>query len=236
VKINPETRILLILGLVVLLGGGGMALLNRTPLSAPVPPPTPIQLDWTPQTFASLLSQSRHVRGDSKDARFTIIEFGDLQCPGCRGAYNAYLTKRDKEFPIRFAFFHFPLKMHAQAIPAATATEAAGRQGKFWPMFDALYTGLESPLTEVEFDKSAKTIGLDMKRFAADCKDPALLKLITGDETKGNDARVTQTPTFLLRDEKSGQVYEKVGGIELDKKIAELTHTAPLPPPAPATP
>jgi len=235
VKINPETRLLLILGAVVLLGGGGMVMLNNNPFSKPPPPiPTPKPLVWDEPTFESTLAKARHIRGDAKAARFTLIEFGDLECPSCRYAYNNLLVKVDKEFPIRFAFIHNPLAMHTHAIAAAAATEAADKQGKFWPMFDALYTNVDAPLNQDVFDATAKKLGLDEKRFQADCQDRAVQASVEQDSHIGIDVHISQTPTFVLRDEKSHQIYLVTGGRTLDQKISALTGTPTVMPPDPA--
>src|ERR1017187_1905318 len=77
-----------------------------------------------------------------KDARVTIVEFSDFQCPYCAQAVvklNAIL----KAYPnqVKLIFKQFPLDMHSQAALAAAAAVAAHRQGKFWPLHDALFAG-----------------------------------------------------------------------------------------------
>ncbi len=229
-KINGEARLLLIMGLFVLLGGGGMVLLNRTPVGAglvPTPPPTPVPVDWSGGRYDQLAKQGRHARGDAK-ARLTIIEFGDLECPSCRYAYNNYLTKIETTLPFRLVFFHFPLPMHKTAIPAAIATEAAERQGKFWSMFDALYAGEKTELTPTFIEDSARKIGLDMARFAKDSADPALEQIVRNDMKIGQGIHIIETPTFIVRDNQTGKIVEVAGSVKVNSAISQMTGTPAL--------
>src|SRR3712207_2022585 len=85
--------------------------------SAPVPP----------------LTAADHVRGPD-DAPLVIV-YADFACPFCALAHE-----RLRDLPLRVAYRHFALKAkHARAPVLAAAAEAAGRQGAFWPMHDALY-------------------------------------------------------------------------------------------------
>src|SRR3989344_7541669 len=80
------------------------------------------------------------VRG-KMDAPITVVEYGDFQCPAC-GAYYPVLKKLEGEFhdSLRVVYREFPLTtIHANAWGAAVAAEAAGKQGKFWEMHDALF-------------------------------------------------------------------------------------------------
>ena len=51
--------------------------------------------------------------------------------------------------PLRFASLHFPLtRFHKRALPAAVAAEAAAKQGKFWPMYQNLFAGTTTELSD----------------------------------------------------------------------------------------
>ena len=79
------------------------------------------------------ISTSDQVKGNG-DAKITLIEYSDFQCPAC-GAYYPMIKKLNEEFgsQMQFAYRNFPLKqIHDNAEPAAYAAEAAGKQGKFW--------------------------------------------------------------------------------------------------------
>jgi protein-disulfide isomerase len=105
------------------------------------------------------------VRGPA-NAKVTIIEFGDFQCPYC-GRVEAELNELRKIYgkKIRVAWKDDPLPIHAQAMLAAEAARAAGDQGKFWPMHDWLLEHQDSlGLTSIE--DAARQMGLDMKKFS----------------------------------------------------------------------
>ena len=86
------------------------------------------------------VSAKDHLQGDP-DAPFTLVEYGDYQCPSCGQAYP--IVKRvQKHFGKRlsFVFRNFPLtQMHPYAEPAAETAEFAGAHHKFWEMHDLLY-------------------------------------------------------------------------------------------------
>ena len=228
------------MALFVLFGGGGMFLLNRNPSIAPFsptpasPPPTPAPIDWTAERYKDLLAQARHSRGEEKSPRLTVIEFGDLECPSCRRAYNEYLVKIEKKIPIHFVFFHFPLPMHHEAIPAAIATEAAGKQGKFWTMFDMLYLGENTPITDDLIKTSAQNMGLDMPRFGNDMVDAGIKDTVEKDAKLAVSLHLSQTPTFIIRDEKTGKIEQAAGASGIDDIVSRVTHTPKLIPPTPA--
>ena len=105
------------------------------------------------------------VRGP-EDAALTLVEFSDFQCPYCLLAVaklNAVLDAYPGK--IKLIFKQFPLDMHSQAALAAAAAIAAHRQGKFWPMHDALFAHRRE-LSRPMILALARTVGLDMQRFA----------------------------------------------------------------------
>lgn len=74
-------------------------------------------------------------------APVTVVEYGDFECPNCKQAAPAVklLLSRFAE-RVRLVYRHFPLEeVHPHALHAAQAAEAAGGQGKFWPMHDLLF-------------------------------------------------------------------------------------------------
>lgn len=235
-KITGEARLLIVMGLFVLLGGGGMVLVNRTPAFTPTPPPTPAPLQWTAETFKPLVDGAKHVRGATKNPVLTIVEFGDFECPSCRHAYNSLMTKLDKEIPIRFVFHHFPLEQHHQAMAAAVATEAAARQGKFWPMFDAMYSDEKAALSPAMFSRLAEKIGLNMVQYNKDLADPGLAAAVDADKNLGAEIHIFQTPTFIVKDEKTGRISQVVGATDLDHLVSMITRNPPILAPASPAP
>src|SRR3989338_2093696 len=80
------------------------------------------------------------VKGN-KEAKVTLIEYSDFQCPAC-GAYYPVVKQLNEEVgdKIVIAYRNFPLRqVHQNAQIAAQAAEAAGKQGKFWEIHDMLF-------------------------------------------------------------------------------------------------
>ena len=138
----------------------------------------------------------------AKDALVTIIEVSDFQCPYCtRGnATMGKLLKDPKNKDLRLAFFHNPLSFHKDAMPAALAAEAAGRQGKFWEMHDILFKN-QKALKANNFDKWAGELKLDMAKFKADMKDAKLTAKIKGQQAAAAKLGARGTPTFFINGE-----------------------------------
>ena len=101
-------------------------------------------------------------------ARYTLVEFGDFQCPQCgkaRPIIEAMLRQSPDQ--VNLLFFHRPFpQMHQWALAAAEASEAAAAQGKFWPMYDDLYSH-QDDLEPGYYAGYAADIGLDAKTFQA---------------------------------------------------------------------
>ena len=144
-----------------------------------------------------------YARGGAS-ARITLEEFSDFQCPAC-GALEPGLRKVVNDYGerVRLVFRNFPLvQAHQYALLAARAAEAAGQQGKFWEMHDALYDHQEewSKAMEprVQFDSYATRLGMDVQKFKADMERADLLERIKADMQRGNSLNVRGTPTVYL--------------------------------------
>ncbi|MCS3531671.1 thioredoxin domain-containing protein [Chryseobacterium sp. JUb7] len=148
------------------------------------------------------VSNTDHISGNS-NAEFTIVEYGDYQCPYCGAAYPV-LKQLIKEFgdQIKFVFRNFPLsEMHQYALPAALAAEAAALQGKFWEMHDAIYENQES-LNDLFLFKLAEKINLDLEKFKTDIQKPELSDKIDADFESGVMSGVNGTPSFFINGKK----------------------------------
>lgn len=148
------------------------------------------------------------VKGD-KDAKIVLIEYGDFQCPPC-GYYSPIVNKVAYDFSdkIVFVYRHFPLKsIHQNAELAALASEAAGKQGKFWEMHDLIYENQkewsEKPNAETFFLKYAQSLNLDINQFKKDIASKELKEKVIADFNSGTKSGVNGTPTFFLNGKKT---------------------------------
>jgi len=143
------------------------------------------------------------------EAKITLVEFSDFQCPYCVKAIHQ-LEAVMKAYPndVKLIFKQYPLESHPQASISAAAALAAHQQGKFWPMHDALFAN-RTRLSRATILQLAGGLGLDMKRFTADMDSPATKKAVTKDVDDGDKAGVEATPTIFI----DGQRYN--GSLEL---------------------
>ena len=98
---------------------------------------------------------------------------------------------------LKLIFKQFPLPMHSNALPAARAALAAGKQGKFWEMHDKLFAN-QRALTMDDLKKYAQEIGLDMATFEKDMASPEVQKEIDDDTKLAQQSQVSGTPTLFL--------------------------------------
>jgi protein-disulfide isomerase len=130
-----------------------------------------------------------HVRGEGPLA----IVYGDYECPFC-----AALEARLHGLAARVCFRHFPVRSsHPRAHAAACAAEAAGRQGAFWPMHDALFAD-QGRLEDPHLWARAERLGLDVPRFEADRRSDAVAARVRADFRAGVRAGVATTPTVFV--------------------------------------
>lgn len=161
-----------------------------------------------------------HVFGNAS-SKVLLIEYGDYQCPGCESAHPVIkqLTEKYKD-QIGFVFRNFPLtQIHPNALAAASASEAAGLQGKFWEMHDKLYQeqSVWKDLTGAKrteyFASAAQSLDLDKAKFTTDLDSREVNQKIDFDTAMGKKANVTGTPTFYINDKNVGDQYVKDGKI-----------------------
>ena len=135
-------------------------------------------------------------------APITIVEFADFECPFCNFARSIIkeILKQHGDNVV-FYFKQYPLKMHAMATPAAMASLAAHKQGKFWPMYDLLFDNQKN-LSDAKILEFAQMLNLNMTRFKADLTSPELAKMIERDRLDGENARVDSTPSFFINGNK----------------------------------
>lgn len=144
----------------------------------------------------------------NKDAAVTLIEYSDFQCPACRSAFPQ-IENIVGEFgeKMQFVYRHYPIsQIHKNAEPAARAAEAAGKQGKFWSMYEKLFERQndwkEENDVESIFADYATELNLNVDQFRADYNSRELKDRVKNDYDSGTRAGVNSTPTFFLNGQK----------------------------------
>jgi len=129
----------------------------------------------------------------------TVVEYGDYECPYCRGAArDVHLLLDQHPGEIRFVFRNFPIpQVHPHAEQAAEAAEAAAAQGKFWEMYDLLLRPA-SLLDLRSLLGYAERLGLDIARFENDVVGNIYASKIESDVQEGLRNGVNATPKFYV--------------------------------------
>jgi protein-disulfide isomerase len=103
------------------------------------------------------------------DAKVTMIEFSDFQCPYCGKHYRETMPKIDEEYiktgKVRYVFRDFPIdSLHPQSPKAHEAANCANEQGKYWDMWNALFSKPRQ-MSHDDLIARATEVGLDVPRF-----------------------------------------------------------------------
>jgi protein-disulfide isomerase len=150
------------------------------------------------QELAVRVSPIDHSAG-AEHAPVTLVEYADFECPHCKLAAPVFklLLERYPE-RVRVVFRHFPLEeVHAHALLAAQAAEAAAGQGKFWEMHDLLYAN-SNHLKAHDLERYAAQLELDMTRFKAELDDEVYLQRVREHIEGGKRSGVRATPGVYL--------------------------------------
>jgi len=159
-------------------------------------------------------------------AKITIVEYSDFQCPSC-----AYMQPTVHNFldmykgKVRVAYKYFPLtRIHKNAMNSAHAAECAAQQNKFWPYADQLFStqskweALADPTTS--FMAIAQSAQLDASLFTACYADPAKLQNIERDMEEGRERQINATPTFFVGDVRLvGGVFATDGARTIEQEL-----------------
>lgn len=136
-----------------------------------------------------------------KDAKVTLVEFSDFECPYCNAARPMLEAALKARKDARVCFQPFPLSGHAHSVPAAQAALFARDSGKFWAMHDALFENQLS-LSEASIKELVKKAGLDDKAFAKALTAGKYLDELTASKDLGKTAGVDATPSLYLNGRK----------------------------------
>ena len=132
------------------------------------------------------------------DAKVTIVEFTDFQCPYC-SKVQPTLKKIRENYPndVKFVFKHHPLAFHKDAPLAHEASLAAGGQGKFWEMEEILFNN-QKKLKEEDLIGYAQELGLDVEQFKADLASGKYKGQVISDTEQAVGLGATGTPAFFV--------------------------------------
>jgi protein-disulfide isomerase len=155
------------------------------------------------------------------EARVTIVEFSDFQCPFCaRLAPRLDSLRQRSPVPFVVVYRHYPLENHPHSMAAARASECAADQGRFKEMHDALFRE-QGAIGQRSWSAYAGAAGVpDSASFAHCVEGDGGAAAIRGDVAAGARLGVTATPTLLINQ------YRLVGTPPLDTLLAYVARAA----------
>ncbi|MBI2050595.1 MAG: DsbA family protein [Parcubacteria group bacterium] len=133
------------------------------------------------------------------NAKVTIVEFGDFECPFCKQSFPIIRTlAQEFKDDVRLVYRDFPLEtIHPKARFAAAAGYCAEEQGLFWALHDKLFQNQED-LSQAAIMGYANQIGADSAAFAACVSSQAAQDEVNKDIADGQAAGVLGTPTWFI--------------------------------------
>jgi len=156
---------------------------------------------------AVLLNNVNLVKGP-ENAKVTVVEFGDMQCPACGSAeplVEQVLAAHPND--IRFVFRQFPLtSIHPNAQYAAQTVQAAASMNiaTFWTLHDYLYShqtewaDLSSDDVKKKFMEYADKLQIDKTELSKRIDSQEVKDKISTDVSDANKIGVNGTPTFYV--------------------------------------
>lgn len=153
------------------------------------------------------------------NAKVTIVEFSDFQCPFCaKGAEIVNELKKKYGNKIKVAFKNYPLPFHNHAQKAAEAGLCVHEQKKeaFWKMHDLMFAD-QAGLSEEGLKDKAGKAGVDVSKFTACLTSGKYAAQVKADMEEGKKVGVKSTPTFFV----NGKMVNGAHPVEVFSEIID---------------
>ena len=139
-----------------------------------------------------------------ENAKVTLIEFADFECPSCRQLDRILRDYLPSHPEIRLVFKHFPLtEIHPWAMTAAIASQCTYEQNPaaFWKIHDAIFDAQDtinpSNVKQTMEDLATKQ-GLNLDAFKSCMSNPATAQQVEQTKGEGKSLNITGTPTTFV--------------------------------------
>ncbi len=170
-----------------------------------------------PSNIKVTIDKDDPILGD-KNAKISIVEFSDFQCPFCKRAADGSLNEfRNSDYfkngEVNLIYKDFPLSsIHPYAQKAAEAAQCANDQGKFWEYHDKLFENQQA-LDIASLKKYADDLGLDTENFDTCLDGSKNAKEVGDDLTAATTAGGQGTPYFVIVNNKNGKIQSVSGAV-----------------------
>ncbi len=173
--------------------------------------------------WEEVLANPAAVKGD-EDAKVTIVEFTDYECPFCSRHFTQTDPQVQQEYvdtgKVRYITRDLPLPFHSNAHIASQAARCAGDQGKYWEMHDVLFENQEEWSTgdaAASFDAYAAELGLNVGTFSSCVSNETHAQAVDDDLALAGRVGASGTPTFFI----NGQILVGAQPFEAFKTLIE---------------
>lgn len=175
----------------------------------------------TTQQWHALLEASIRMGGDSAGAPVVLVEFADLECPGCRHYHQTVIPRVQGEFGanLSYRFVHLPLRAHRFARLAAVAAECAARQDAFKGFVDQVFRKQDSIGLKSWTSYARDAAVLDTAGFERCIASPPPSTRIDAGIAMAESLAVQATPTVVVN---GWRYFASPAATELSRVIGDL--------------
>ncbi len=189
---------------------------------------SPAAVGSAPQAALSATTSASSADPGSAPSTPTLLVFSDFECPYSAETFKQLERGSKGTAHVRVVFKQTPLPIHPGARMDALAALAAGRQGRYEPMAELLFSN-QGEKTEDALASFARQLGLNEAQFRRDLKSSAVRDLLDADLAESEALGVAQTPTLFLGG-------KRIVGLQTEASLAALLKPAAAPVPPPASP
>lgn len=172
---------------------------------------------------------------DNAERKVLVLEYSDFQCPFCKQVQKTLSKLRSRYAQsVQFAYRHFPLPFHKEAVGLAEAVECARDQGKFWELQTIIYRNSPDHVGNDDVLKYAESVGIkNMRDFKACMSQGKNKQRVLTDMKEGSQLGIQGTPTFVVGEfnPKNGTVNGEMfsGAVTEDKFIQTIEKYLSMP-------
>ncbi|MFH1587006.1 MAG: thioredoxin domain-containing protein [Candidatus Diapherotrites archaeon] len=138
-----------------------------------------------------------------QDAKVTIVEFSDFECPFCAdAAATVRQVVNEYDGKVKLVYKNFPIvSIHPNSMAAAEASECAYDQGKFWEYHNKLFENQEN-LGVASLRQYAADIGMNEGQFVDCLGSGSKNSEVNEDLSHGKIVGISGTPAFFINGKK----------------------------------
>lgn len=138
------------------------------------------------------------------DAKVTIVEYSDFQCPYCGAAYKTVdQLLQEYQGKVRLVYKHLPLSIHNWAEDAAVDSACVYQQkpDAFWKVYNYLFANQGSITKETLTDKvvlATKDSGLNAEDLKKCISSRSALSVVQANMAEAGNLGLSSTPSFII--------------------------------------